>query len=220
MIEVSKLSMQAGNCLLKDISFRVETGQYAILMGRTGIGKTTILEAVCGLRSISSGAVLINHQDVTNWSPGERNLGYMPQDLALFSTMSVRSNIEFALKIRRIPKAERAVKVEELAGLLQIHHLLDRSTVALSGGEAQRVALARALAATPAALLLDEPISALDRETRLETQQLLKTVNRRTGVTVLHITHDEAEAEALADVRLQLEQDREAKTVRIRSSAT
>jgi len=82
------------------------------------------------------------------------------------------------------------------------------------------VALARALAATPAALLLDEPISALDRETRLETQQLLKTVNRRTGVTVLHITHDEAEAEALADVRLQLEQDREAKTVRIRSSAT
>ena len=220
MIEVSKLSMQAGNCLLKDISFRVETGQYAILMGRTGIGKTTILEAVCGLRSISSGAVLINHQDVTNWSPGERNLGYMPQDLALFSTMSVRSNIEFALKIRRIPKAERAVKVEELAGLLQIHHLLDRSTVALSGGEAQRVALARTLAATPAALLLDEPISALDRETRLETQQLLKTVNRRTGVTVLHITHDEAEAEALADVRLQLEQDREAKTVRIRSSAT
>lgn len=220
MIEVSKLSMQAGNCLLKDISFRVETGQYAILMGRTGIGKTTILEAVCGLRSVSSGAVLINHQDVTNWSPGERNLGYMPQDLALFSTMSVRSNIEFALKIRRIPKAERAVKVEELAGLLQIHHLLDRSPVALSGGEAQRVALARALAATPAALLLDEPISALDRETRLETQQLLKTVNRRTGVTVLHITHDEAEAEALADVRLQLEQDGEAKTVRIRSSTT
>lgn len=218
MIEVSKLSMQAGTCLLKDISFRVETGQYAILMGRTGIGKTTILEAVCGLRSVSSGAVLINHQDVTNWSPGERNLGYMPQDLALFSTMSVRSNIEFALKIRRIPKAERAVKVEELAGLLQIHHLLDRSPVALSGGEAQRVALARALAATPAALLLDEPISALDRETRLETQQLLKTVNRRTGVTVLHITHDEAEAEALADVRLQLEQDGEAKTVRIRSS--
>ncbi|MGB0741310.1 MAG: ATP-binding cassette domain-containing protein [Planctomycetaceae bacterium] len=220
MIEVSKLSMQAGTCLLKDISFRVETGQYAILMGRTGIGKTTILEAVCGLRSVSSGAVLINHQDVTNWSPGERNLGYMPQDLALFSTMSVRSNIEFALKIRRIPKAERAVKVEELAGLLQIHHLLDRSPVALSGGEAQRVALARALAATPAALLLDEPISALDRETRLETQQLLKTVNRRTGVTVLHITHDEAEAEALADVRLQLEQDGEAKTVRIRSSTT
>ena len=118
MIEVSKLSMQAGTCLLKDISFRVETGQYAILMGRTGIGKTTILEAVCGLRSVSSGAVLINHQDVTNWSPGERNLGYMPQDLALFSTMSVRSNIEFALKIRRIPKAERAVKVEELAGYL------------------------------------------------------------------------------------------------------
>lgn len=207
MIEASAISIQAGQYQLREISFRIESGQYAVMMGRTGIGKTTILEAICGLRKVSSGVIRINGQDVTRWTPAERQLGYMPQDLALFPTMTVHRNIEFALRVRRQPAAQRKRRVEELAGLLRIEHLLERSTEALSGGEAQRVALARALAGTQTAILLDEPISALDRQTRLESQQLLKEINRQTGVTFLHITHNEEEADALADVRLLLEQD-------------
>ncbi len=218
MIEASAISIQAGQYELRRISFRIESGQYAVMMGRTGIGKTTILEAICGLRKVHSGIIRINGQDVTRWTPAERQLGYMPQDLALFPTMTVRRNIEFSLRVRRQPEVQRKRRVEELAGLLRIEHLLERSTEALSGGEAQRVALARALAGTQTAILLDEPISALDRQTRQESQQLLKEINRQTGVTFLHVTHNEEEADALADIRLLLEQDSQTGLIGIREA--
>ncbi len=207
MIELVGVTIRIGNFLLRDLSFRVETGQYAVVMGKTGIGKTTILEALCGLRPLHSGRVLINQIDVSRWSPADRNVGYSPQDLALFPTLTVRQHLEFAMKVRRRSAKEIADRVEELATLLEIKPLLERGIRGLSGGEAQRVALGRALSFKPSVLLLDEPLSALDAETRSTTQNLLRNLNRVTGVTVLHVTHNQEEADALSDVCIRLTKD-------------
>ena len=112
MIELKNITIRVGQLLLENLSFRVERGQYAVVMGKTGIGKTTILESICGLRSVQSGSILINQVDVTNWSPADRHVGYSPQDLALFPTMTVRQHLEFALKVRRRPASEIAARVE------------------------------------------------------------------------------------------------------------
>ncbi len=204
MIELCDVCLRAGSYLLNDISFRVDTGAYAVVMGKTGIGKTTILEAICGLRRVDKGRIVIDEHDVTHWSPADRNLGYVPQDLALFPTMTVREHIEFAMRLRRTPRSVSSERVQQLAELLAIAHLLERRVGKLSGGESQRVALGRALSFQPSCLLLDEPLSALDRHTRQATQELLREVNQQTGVTVLHITHNEEEAAALSDVCIRL----------------
>lgn len=207
MITLSSVSIRAGGFELSDISFEVAAGAYAVIMGRTGIGKTTILEAICGLRWVERGSIRIHGTDVTDWSPADRNLGYLPQDLALFPTLTVSEHLEFAMKLRRVAARKRRERAGELAELLGITHLLRRSIRGLSGGEAQRVALGRALSFRPDGLLLDEPLSALDNETRDSAQSLLKAVNRETGVTVLHVTHNAAEATALADCCLTLRLD-------------
>lgn len=202
MITVEQLSLNQGAFALRDVSFTVPAGGYAVLMGRTGSGKTTILEAIAGLRRVTGGRVALSGRDVTGEKPAGRNLGYVPQDAALFSSMTVRENLAFALQLRRLPVAER---VAELANLLGLVPLLDRYPAGLSGGEAQRVALGRALAFRPPVLLLDEPLSALDDETRQEMYRLLQSVRKHAGVTVLHVTHNHADAERLADLRLRLE---------------
>lgn len=199
MIEVKDLIIKQGSFTLPKISFRIETGKYAVLMGKTGSGKSTILESICGLRKVFSGHVLIDGVDVTRWSPPDRNVGYMPQDLALFPTLNIREHLEFAMKLRRMPDDRRREQVEFLSAILGLEKLLDRKIQGLSGGESQRVALGRALSFGPRVLLLDEPLSALDAETRETAQQLLKEVNRKTGVTVLHVTHNQEEATTLAD---------------------
>jgi ABC-type sugar transport system ATPase subunit len=204
MIEVQNLTVRQGTFTLPKVSFRIERGQYAVLMGKSGTGKTTILEAICGLRKISNGKIWIEDVEVTNWSPADRNIGYMPQDLALFPTMSVRENLEFAIHIRGVPSQTRDQKVAFLANMLGLEPLLKRRIQGLSGGEAQRVALGRALSFDPSALLLDEPLSSLDAATRSTSQQLLKDINRQTGVAVLHVTHSQEEADALADVCIRL----------------
>ena len=204
MIEVQNLTVRQGSFTLPKVSFRVERGQYAVLMGKSGTGKTTILEAICGLRKISGGCIRIDNVDVTHWSPPDRNTGYMPQDLALFPTLNVRENLEFALDIRWSSRGKKAEKVAFLANMLGLEHLLKRRVQGLSGGEAQRVALGRALSFEPSALLLDEPLSALDAITHSSSQKLLKDINRQTGVTVLHVTHNQDEADALADVYIRL----------------
>lgn len=204
MIAVEHLSLRQGAFALADVSFAVPTGSYAVLMGRTGSGKTTVLEAVCGLRTIRQGCIWLGERDVTHEKPGARNLGYVPQDGALFTSMRVRDNLGFALAVRRWEKVAIAGRVAELAELLGITHLLDRGTKGLSGGEAQRIALGRALAARPPVLLLDEPLSALDDATRAEMYDLLESVRERTGVTVLHVTHNAADADRLADIVFQL----------------
>ena len=205
MIEVDKLCIQQGDFALEDVSFRVEKGQYAILMGRTGSGKTTILEAVCGLKPLSSGRIVLSNRDVTNLTPAERGIGFVPQDGALFPTMTVREQIGFSLAVRKEPNATIKARVDELAELLSIQDLLDRHPHGLSGGEVQRVALGRALAPKPGVLCLDEPLSALDEATLEEMYQLIKSVCQKTGVTTLHITHSKSEAERLGSVVFEIQ---------------
>ena len=199
MIAVDGLSLQMGAFAVEGVSFSANTGEYAVLMGRTGCGKTSLLEAVCGLKPVRGGRVRLLGRDVTDLPPADRGVGYVPQDLALFPTMTVRENLRFALEVRRWNPAVAARRVEELTELLGLGHLLDRQPPGLSGGEAQRVALGRALAFRPGVLLLDEPLSALDEDTRAGMYELLRSVQRQTGVTTLHVTHSRAEARALAD---------------------
>lgn len=168
-------------------------------MGRTGCGKTTILECILGLRRVTAGRIQLADEDVTRLNPAMRGVGYVPQDRALFSKMTVREHLAFALLIRRISKAETDERVDELATSLGVQHLLDRTPHGLSGGEQQRVALGRALSFRPRVLCLDEPLSALDSETRRQMCEVLQEVSRKEQVTTLHVTHNLDEARSLAD---------------------
>lgn len=198
MISVENLSIEQGAFRLEEISFFVPSGAYAVFMGRTGSGKTTVLEAVCGLRKVLSGKVLIYEKDVTREKPATRNIGYVPQDAALFSMLTVRQNLTFALSLRRWTAEAMRARSEELARLLGVTKILDRPARQLSGGEAQRVALGRALAFFPPVLVLDEPLSALDDDTREEMIELLSEVHAQTRVTVFHVTHNRDDARKLA----------------------
>lgn len=204
MIRLENLEIQAGQFSIRDLSLSVDDGQYVALMGRTGCGKTTLVEAICGLRAVQRGKIIIGQKDVTHASPADRNLGYVPQDLALFPTMTVKQHLEFALRLRNANKVSIEARVEQLAKQLSISHLLERIPKGLSGGESQRVALGRALSFQPPVLLLDEPLSALDDETREELVQLLKHLKEERSVTVIHITHNQNEAETLGDRVIQL----------------
>lgn len=199
MIAVNHLTVRVGAFALGDITFEVPRGQYAALMGRTGTGKTTLLEALCGLKPVASGTIHLNGRDVTRLRPADRGIGYVPQDRALFQTMTVREHLAFALVIRKADRGAIQDRVAELSRLLGIEHLLDRKPQGLSGGEAQRVALGRALSVRPGILCLDEPLTALDEETRQEMCALLALVQQSTGVTILHVTHNPDEAARLAD---------------------
>lgn len=205
MIAVEGLAMRQGGFELRDVAFHIPEGEYGVLMGQTGCGKTTVLEAVCGLRPIVAGRIRVGGRDVTRERPGNRGIGYVPQDGALFATMTVRQHLAFALMIRRRPARQIAARVEELAHQLGIAHLLDRHPLGLSGGERQRVALGRALSFSPRALCLDEPLSALDEDTQMRMRDLLADLHRSTRITVLHVTHSREEAERLATVRLAME---------------
>jgi ABC-type sugar transport system ATPase subunit len=189
---------------LEGITFDIPPGAYGVLMGPTGCGKTTILEAVCGLRRIERGRIVLPLGDATRWRPAERNVGYVPQDGVLFPSMTVAEHLAFSLVVRRWREQEIDKRVRELAGLLQIEHLLDRRPVGMSGGERQRIALGRALAFRPAVLCLDEPLSALDHDTREQMYGLLQDVRHQAPVTVLHVTHSPTDARRLADIVLRL----------------
>lgn len=199
MIAVDNLSITIGKFALKNVSFEIPTGGYGVLMGQTGSGKTTILESVCGLKHIVSGHVYLMNRDVTSLKPAHRGIGYVPQDGALFSTMTVRDHLSLALHIRKWDSQTIRNRVGELATLLEITHLLDRKPQGLSGGETQRVSLGRALSFHPKILCLDEPLSALDETTRKTMYRLLKSIRERYEVTTLHVTHSLLEAQTLAD---------------------
>jgi molybdate/tungstate transport system ATP-binding protein len=205
MIAVDNLAVRAGSFALEKVSFAVPAGEYGVLMGKTGSGKTTLLEALAGLKPVHAGRVTLLGRDVTRLKPAERGVGYVPQDLALFPTLTVREHLAFALAVRGWDADSTDRRVGELAELLGLRHLLGRRPQGLSGGESQRVALGRALSYRPRVLLLDEPLSALDEDTRAEMIALLRSVQRLTGVTVLHVTHGPAEARQLADRLLLLE---------------
>jgi ABC-type sugar transport system ATPase subunit len=205
MIELRGVTVKSGGFSLADVSFTVQQGEHVALMGRTGQGKTTLLESICGLRRVTRGQIVVGDRDVTLMPPGQRGIGYVPQDLALFPSMTVRGHLGFALRLRHWELVRREARVKEVAQWLGIEPLLDRRVGMLSGGEAQRTALGRALSFEPAVLLLDEPMSALDDATRLELHGVIKEIRRRTRVTTLHVTHNRLEAEALADRIIQLD---------------
>lgn len=204
MISLERVTVGVGGFELREVSFSLPSGAYGVLMGRTGSGKTTLLEAICGLRPIRSGRIVLQDRDVTDLPPASRGVGFVPQEGALFSHLTVRQHLEFALVVRQWPAEKIRVRVNELAGWLGLQALLDRHPVGLSGGETQRVALGRALSFQPGILCLDEPLSALDDDSRAEICSVLDTVCAHTGVTVLHITHNLAEAGRLADTLLRL----------------
>lgn len=205
MIRLSQITIRQGSFTLEGVSLELARGQYGVLMGSTGSGKTTILEAICGLRSLAAGRVELMGRDCTRLRPAARGVGYVPQDAGLFSRLTVREHLAFALTVRRWPREAIHDRVEELAARLRIAHLLHRRPQGLSGGEAQRVALGRALAMYPGVLLLDEPLSALDDQTRQEMYGLLGELRASAEVTVLHVTHNRSEADALADRVFELQ---------------
>ena len=177
----------------------MERGEYFVLLGSTGSGKTIFLECLCGLREDVGGTIRIDGTDVAGSEPADRNIGYVPQDGALFNNLDVRSNIAFGPRVRGMSRSHYEGKVADLALTLGIQHLLDRRIRGLSGGERQRVALARALACDPAVLLLDEPVSALDEFTRDRICRELVRLQRQTGVSVVHVCHSFEEARLVGD---------------------
>jgi molybdate/tungstate transport system ATP-binding protein len=199
MIQTENISFRVGKFELKGITLHIARGEYFVLMGPPGSGKSILLECLCGLRRIRSGRILIDGRDVTGLEPKERGIGYVPQDYGLFSHLSVADNIGFGLRKRGIAGKSRHRKVNEAAESLGIERLLERSVRGLSGGEQQRVALARAVVVEPKVLFLDEPVSALDEATRRAVCSELKSLHDRLGMTTVHICHNREEALSVAD---------------------
>jgi len=199
MIEIKNLSIHLGNFSLKNINLAIGDREYFVILGPTGAGKTVLVECIAGIHHIKQGEIWIDGNNVTGLTPEEREVGYVPQDYVLFPFLNVVENIAFGLRQTKYPKTEIQERVKTLANLSGISHLLNRGTRSLSGGEKQRVALARALAPFPKILLLDEPLSSLDLQTSKYLRLELRRIHRELGVTTLHITHNQMEAEEIAD---------------------
>ena len=199
MISAEQISFAIGDFRLQVASLEVPRGEYFVLLGPPGSGKSVFLECLSGLKRIKSGRVHIDGRDVTHLEPRERGIGYVPQDYALFLHLSVERNIDFGLRVRGAGREEASRRAAEVAEMLGIQHLLRRCTQGLSGGERQRVALARALAVSPKVLLLDEPVSALDESTRDSVCVELRRVQHALGVTTIHVSHNIEEAFSVAD---------------------
>jgi multiple sugar transport system ATP-binding protein len=184
---------------LDELDLSIAEGEFFALLGPSGCGKTTLLRTIAGLEAPTSGAIRIGGRNMTRVPPGRRNLAMVFQDYALYPHMSVTDNIAYPLKVRRVRKAERHRRAGEVSTSLQLEALLERRPGQLSGGQQQRVALARAIASRPSLFLLDEPLSNLDARLRLEARTFLKELQKDVGLTTIYVTHDQAEALALAD---------------------
>lgn len=208
MIKLEEIALRQGAFALENVNLHVRAGSHAVLMGRSGTGKTTLLELICGLRRPASGRILLGDHDVTFDSPARRGIGYVPQDGAIFTTMRVRDQIGFGLSVRGVSANRIRSRVEELAALLGIEHLLARYPDGLSGGERQRIAIGRALAFRPSVLCLDEPTSSLDDSTRDEILEVIRAARVHSQATVLHVSHSAYVAKKLADEVFQIEDGR------------
>jgi len=199
MIQIKNLRVELEDFLLQGINLHVAEEEYFVVLGPTGAGKTVLLESIAGLYPVKSGEIWLRGREVTQLEPERRNVSIVYQDHALFPHLTVKENIVFGLRLRKQIGQEIDKSLNWLAELLGIAHLLDRKPDTLSGGERQKVALARALSIKPQVLLLDEPLSALDPETREGVQRELRQVHDRLKITTIHVTHDFEEAIALAD---------------------
>ena len=199
MIDIQRLCCQFGDFTLDKVSLRIEKAQYWVLLGPSGCGKSVLLQTIAGFFPPTSGRIFVDGRDATAEAPEKRNIGLVFQQAALFPHLSVRANIAYGLTARRVPLAEARRTVDELVERLGLGAVLSRPVATLSGGEAQRVAIARALAVRPVLLLLDEPLSALDHNARLELQAELARLHKELNLTTLHVTHSREEAAALGD---------------------
>jgi sulfate transport system ATP-binding protein len=199
-IVLDRLTKRFNHALVVNgVSLEVKDGEFFVLLGRSGSGKSTILRLVAGLLTPDGGRIELHGRDVTGLRPQERNVGFVFQNYSIFHHMTAAENIEFGLRIRRVPAAKRRQKADELLDLVGLGSFGDRYPAQLSGGQQQRVALARALAYDPSVLLLDEPFGALDVVIRSQLRQALREVQRRLRVTTILVTHDQEEAFELAD---------------------
>ena len=199
MLEVKDLGVQLGKFFLKDINFDVKDEEYFVLLGPTGSGKTVLLESIAGLNAINSGQVWINGRDVTDLNLEHRNIGFAYQDYALYRHLSIRDNISFGLMWKNKKRREIEKAVDQAVELLGLYNLLEKRPWSLSGGESQKIALARAIAIKPDLLLLDEPLSAVDSETKEDYERELRELHKRLKLTTIHVTHNFEEATALGD---------------------
>ncbi|MYL71367.1 ATP-binding cassette domain-containing protein [Halobacillus litoralis] len=184
---------------LKDISFSIEKGEFICLLGPSGCGKTTLLRILAGLEMPNAGGVLMNGRDMTHLPPAERNFGIVFQSYALFPNLTAAQNVAYGLNPKQFSKKQRKATALENLKLVNLEQMADRYPAQLSGGQQQRVALARALAMNPEFLLLDEPLSALDAQVRLQLRNEIKRLQKQLGITTVMVTHDQEEALSMAD---------------------
>ncbi|MFC7738436.1 ABC transporter ATP-binding protein [Roseomonas sp. GCM10028921] len=188
-----------GTSAVDDVSFTVKAGDLVVLLGPSGCGKSTTLRLIAGLDMPTSGRIVIAGQDVTDLPPAKRGIAMVFQSYALFPHLSVGENILFGLKVRNVPRAERDARLARAAEMLGLEALLDRRPSQLSGGQQQRVALARAIVAEAAVCLMDEPLSNLDAQLRLEMRREIRALQQRLNMTMIYVTHDQVEAMTMAD---------------------
>ena len=201
-IELKGITKTFGNhTALKNLNIDIADGEFFVLLGQTGAGKTTTLRLIAGLEKPTAGQIFIDGQDVADWGAAERDVALVLQQYSLYPRYTVRENLEFPLKsrIRRVEPAEIKERVDRVAKTLRIEHLLDRKTDRLSGGEMQRVSIGRAIVRKPRVFLMDEPLSALDAKLREALRTELKNLQMNLGATFLFVTHDQIEAMSMGD---------------------
>ena len=184
--------------VLHDISIALQDGEFLVLVGPSGCGKSTLMNIIAGLEEPTGGLLRLQGRDITGVAPADRNISMVFQSYALYPNMSVAQNIEFPLEMRKVEKSLRRERVQSVAKLLQIEHLLERKPRQLSGGQRQRVAIGRALAREPQLYLFDEPLSNLDAQLRVDMRTEIKKLHQRLGATIVYVTHDQIEAMTLA----------------------
>ena len=187
------------NTVIPDLSVDIKPGEFFTLLGPSGCGKTTLLRMIAGFNSIEGGTIAFNDKVINNLDPSKRNIGMVFQNYAIFPHLSVRNNVAFGLKERRMPKDQVAAQTDKFMKLMHIDEYADRMPDRLSGGQQQRVALARALCIEPDVLLMDEPLSNLDAKLRVEMRTVIKEIQNSVGITTVYVTHDQEEAMAVSD---------------------
>ena len=204
MIELKEVSLRRGIFFLPPTSLAINAGQCGVISGVAGAGKTSIVEAVCGLQAIESGQLLLRETDAADLSAGERAIGYLPQDVVLFPQMTIAENIGFGPKVNNWKKSEIVHRVESLAKDLELSKLLDRKPNQLSGGQQKRVAMARAVASNPDIVCLDEPFASLDERSRELIKESLKRLLTEQSATVLIVTHQPQWLSAISDYEFEI----------------
>ena len=193
------LKKYGDNTIIPDLSVDIHNGEFFTLLGPSGCGKTTLLRMIAGFNSIEGGDFYFNDKRINDMDPGKRNIGMVFQNYAIFPNMTVRKNVEFGLKNRKLPKEKITEEARKFMKLVHVDEYADRMPDRLSGGQQQRVALARALVIQPDVLLMDEPLSNLDAKLRVEMRTVIKGIQRNVGITTVYVTHDQEEAMAVSD---------------------